>query len=57
MEIPPLFEADSAALTFYATKDGEISISYPGWDDKKAVLPGQVFEIRWGPQGVEGAAV
>jgi hypothetical protein len=50
----PLFKADVATLSFYATKDGKVSVSYPGWDDRKVVLPGQVFEIAWAPQGVEG---
>ena len=32
VQIPPLFKADSATLSFYATKDGKISISYSGWE-------------------------
>jgi hypothetical protein len=52
--IAPLFKADSATLTFYASKDGKVSVSFQGWDDKKAVLDGEVFEVSWGPQGVEG---
>jgi hypothetical protein len=31
-EMAPLFKADNATLSFYATKDGKISISYQGWD-------------------------
>jgi hypothetical protein len=27
-----LFKADSATLSFYATKDGKVSVSYQGWD-------------------------
>ena len=51
---PPLLKADMATLSFYATKDGKVSVSYPGWDDRKVVLLGQAFEIVWRPQGVEG---
>jgi hypothetical protein len=45
-EKQPLF-----ALSFYATKDGKISVSYQGWDASKTVLKGQQFVISWGPQG------
>src|SRR6516164_10026130 len=31
-EIAPLFKADSVTPSFYATKDGKISVSYQGWD-------------------------
>ena len=41
VEIPPLFKADSATLSFYAAKDGKISVSYQGWDQSKTVLAGQ----------------
>jgi hypothetical protein len=42
-------------LSFYASKvAGTISVSYQGWDVSKVVLEGQVFEVSWGPQGVEG---
>jgi hypothetical protein len=34
------FKADNATLSFYATKDGKISISYQGWDQSKTVLEG-----------------
>ena len=40
-EPAPLFKADSATLSFYATKDGKISVSYQGWDQSKTVLAGQ----------------
>ena len=53
----PLFKADSATLSFYASKDGKISVSYQGWDASKTVLEGQQFVITWGPQGVEGRIV
>jgi hypothetical protein len=39
-EIAPLFKADNATLSFYATKDGKISINYQGWDQSKTVLEG-----------------
>jgi hypothetical protein len=51
--IPPLFKADTATLAFSASKDGKLSVNYQGWDVGKVVLEGQVFEVRWGPQGVE----
>jgi hypothetical protein len=38
--IVPLFKADSATLSFYATKDGKVSVSYQGWDQNKVVLDG-----------------
>ena len=49
-----LFKADTATLVFSASKDGKIRVIYTGWDDAKVVLPGDVFEVRWGSQGVEG---
>jgi len=36
----PLFKADSATLSFYATKSGRITVSYQGWDQSKTVLDG-----------------
>jgi hypothetical protein len=48
---PPLFKCDSATLSFYASKDGKISVSFSGWDGNKVVLEGQAFEVAWGPQG------
>ena len=56
-EIAPLFKADNATLSFYATKDGKISVSYQGWDQSKTVLEGQQFVISWGPQGVEARII
>ena len=38
--IPPLFKADAATLSFYASKTGAISVSYQGWDASKVVLEG-----------------
>jgi len=38
-------------LPLYASKDGKISVSYQSWPEAKVVLEGQVFELRWGPQG------
>jgi hypothetical protein len=40
-EPAPLFKADNATLSFYATKDGKVSVSYKGWDASKTVLAGQ----------------
>jgi hypothetical protein len=34
-ESAPLFKADNATLSFYATRDGKISVSYQGWDATK----------------------
>ena len=42
-----------ATLTFYADKSGKISVAYQGWEANRVVLEGQVFELRWGQQGVE----
>jgi hypothetical protein len=53
----PLFKADSATLTFSATDGGKMRVVYGGWDDHKVVLPGQVFELRRGPQGVEARII
>ena len=39
--ISPLFEADAATLSFYASKTGAISVSYQGWDASKVVLEGR----------------
>jgi hypothetical protein len=33
--IPPLFKADSANLTVWASKDGKLRMVYGGWDDAK----------------------
>jgi hypothetical protein len=40
-----------------ASKDGKLRPVYAGWDDAKAVLPGEVFELRWGAQGVEARSI
>jgi hypothetical protein len=53
-ETSPLFKADSATLSFYSSKDGKLSVSFQGYSDRKVVLPGEVFEVRWGEQGCEG---
>jgi len=52
-ETAPLFKADSATLSFYATKDGKISVSYQGWDASKTVLEWQQFVL--GTAGGRGA--
>jgi hypothetical protein len=46
-EISPLFKCDSATLSFYASKDGKISVSFSGWDANKVVLEDQAFEVSW----------
>src|SRR6516165_1773666 len=56
-ESAPLFKADNATLSFYATKDGKISVSYQGWDQSKTVLEGQQFVIKWWPQGVDARII
>ena len=53
-ETSPLFKADSTTLSFYADKTGKLSVSFQGCSDRKVVLPGEVFEVRWGEQGCEG---
>src|SRR6516165_3474457 len=40
-ESAPLFKADNATFSFYATKDGKISVTIRGWDQSKTVLAGQ----------------
>jgi hypothetical protein len=32
-------------ISFYATKDGKISVSFQGWDASKTVLDGQQFAM------------
>src|SRR6516225_8512728 len=44
-KMAPLFKADSATLSFYAAKDGKISVSYQGWDASKTVLEWQQFVL------------
>jgi hypothetical protein len=39
-ETAPLFKADNATFSFYATKDGRITVTYQGWDQSKVVLDG-----------------
>jgi hypothetical protein len=56
-EISPLFKCDSATLSFYASKDGKITVSFSGWDASKVVLEDQdaskvvledqAFEVSW----------
>jgi hypothetical protein len=41
------FKCDSATLSFYASKDGKITVSFSGWDASKVVLEDQAFEVRW----------
>ena len=35
-------------------RDGKLNVGFSGWDANKVVLEDQVFELSWGPQGVEG---
>lgn len=53
----PLFRCDSATLTFAAQKDGKIRVTGHCIPDYLSVAPGHAFEVRWGPQGVEGRVV
>jgi hypothetical protein len=52
-QIAALFKTDAVNMAVSASKDGKLRPVYAGWDDAKAVLPGEVFELRWGAQGVE----
>lgn len=56
-ESPALFRADRQSVTFAAQKDGKVRVTCASWDDHKVVLEGEAFEVRWGPQGVEGRVV
>jgi hypothetical protein len=40
---PPLLKADTATLTFSASKDGKNCVTYAGWEDTKTVLEGQLM--------------
>lgn len=53
----PLFHADSATLVFAAQKDGKIRVTGHCIPDYLSVAPDHAFEVRWGPQGVEGRVV
>jgi hypothetical protein len=46
-----LFKCDSATLSFYASKDGKISVSLSGCDGSKVVLEDQAFEVSWETTG------
>jgi hypothetical protein len=49
--------ADSKAVIAFSysrVDGGTISMSYQGWEQSKVILPGQAFEVRAGPQGIEG---
>jgi hypothetical protein len=37
----------AAVAAVSASKDGKLRVVYGGWDDAKAVLPGEVLELRW----------
>jgi hypothetical protein len=56
-EVPALFIADRATITFAAEKSGKISVTYQNWDDKRVVLEDRVFVVSWSAQGVEGRIV
>lgn len=57
IDTSPLFHADSATLVFAAQKDGKIRVTGHCISDYLSVAPGHAFEVRWGPQGVEGRVV
>ena len=46
-EISRLFKCDRATLSFYAAKDGKISVSFSGCDGSKVVLEDQAVEVSW----------
>ena len=33
-DIPVLFKSENGKLAFYASKDGKITLTYPGWDER-----------------------
>jgi hypothetical protein len=37
-EIPPLFKSESVGLHVYASKDGTLTVNYPGWDARSVPL-------------------
>jgi len=53
VEIPPLFKADNATLSFYSTKDGKISVTIRAGTRARLCLRGKQFVLNWGPQGVK----
>jgi hypothetical protein len=50
---PPLLKAEVAVLSFSASKDGKLRVTYTGWDDAKVALEGQEFVVIAGSKGVE----
>ena len=54
-EIFPLFKCDSSTLSFYASKDGKISMSFSGWEQNRVVLKGaKPLRRDWVLNGVAG---
>src|SRR6516164_2136195 len=49
-ESAPLFKADNATLSFYATKDGKISVTISAGTRARLCLRGKQFVLNWGPQ-------
>ena len=49
-ESAPLFKADNATLSFYATKDGKISVTIRAGTRARLCLRGKQFVLNWGPQ-------
>src|SRR6516164_7237630 len=47
-ETAPLFKADSATLSFYATKDGRITVTYQGLGSKQGCARRVTVRIRAG---------
>src|SRR6516162_4486630 len=50
VEIPPLFKADNATLSFYSTKDGKISVTIRAGTRARLCLRCKQFVLNWGPQ-------
>jgi hypothetical protein len=49
-ESAPLFKADNATLSFYATKDDKISVTIRAGTRARLCLRGKQFVLNWGPQ-------
>jgi hypothetical protein len=56
----PVIKAEKATISFAVSADKtdrKVRMTYPNWEDAKVLLADQVFEIAWGPQGIEGRIV
>jgi hypothetical protein len=57
-EISPLFKVNpNVVINVGWVRDGKLNVGFSGWDANKVVLDDQVFELSWGPQGVEGRII